>query len=356
MKTCPIPVNPTSSPRALDHPTHLAAARAEGASPGWVAIARDRDLLGPGPFAASIGGVDLVLVRTPEGLRAFDGRCPHQGALLAEGDLAGGELVCRNHGWRFDASTGARRAGPGCLRAHAVEVRDGQVLVRAVAARPVQASGGVRTIDDLPGPRGVPLLGNTLGLDLERLHVVLERWLERYGPVFRVDLGRPASSSRASPSTSSARCGSAPRSSAGWATSSRCCSWRPMWIRCSGTSPSGAAGSACSCSRARRRSRPRISWIPAPSVRSAGSSTPPGAAHEPGAHIPFGSGPRLCPGRSLALLEMRVALAMVFGSFSVERVGDRDAVEERFAFTMGPRRLRLRLTRRPARATSGGGR
>jgi cytochrome P450 len=32
-------------------------------------------------------------------------------------------------------------------------------------------------------------------------------------------------------------------------------------------------------------------------------------AHDPAAHIPFGSGPRLCPGRALAHLEGRVALA-----------------------------------------------
>lgn len=79
----------------------------------------------------------------------------------------------------------------------------------------------------------------------------------------------------------------------------------------------------------------------------------PGAAHEPAAHIPFGSGPRLCPGRSLALLEMRVALATVLGSFSLERVGERAAVEERFAFTMGPRGLRVRLARRRRDASTG---
>jgi cytochrome P450 len=76
-----------------------------------------------------------------------------------------------------------------------------------------------------------------------------------------------------------------------------------------------------------------------------------GAAHDPSAHMPFGSGPRLCPGRSLALVEMRVALATLFGSFSPERVGARAEVEERFAFTMGPRGLRVLLRRRP---TTGG--
>jgi cytochrome P450 len=76
----------------------------------------------------------------------------------------------------------------------------------------------------------------------------------------------------------------------------------------------------------------------------------PGGAHEPAAHMPFGSGPRLCPGRALALLEMRVVLATLFGAFEVERVGPRAEVTERFAFTMGPRGLRVRLRPRARRA------
>src|SRR5205814_1425789 len=73
---------------------------------------------------------------------------------------------------------------------------------------------------------------------------------------------------------------------------------------------------------------------------------PAAGAHDPAAHIPFGSGPRLCPGRSLALLEMKVVLAMLYKSFEVTRVGAAQEVGEVFAFTMGPRGLRVRLRRR----------
>ena len=72
---------------------------------------------GPGPFVASAGGRDLVLVRAGDGLAAFDGRCPHQGALLGEGEIEGGDLVCRNHRWRFDVTTGRRvRGRASCAR------------------------------------------------------------------------------------------------------------------------------------------------------------------------------------------------------------------------------------------------
>ena len=74
-----------------------------------------------------------------------------------------------------------------------------------------------------------------------------------------------------------------------------------------------------------------------------------GGAHDPSAHIPFGSGPRICPGRTLALLEMKLVLAMLFGDFDVERVGNATDVHEVFAFTMAPVGVKVRLRRRPPR-------
>jgi cytochrome P450 len=71
-----------------------------------------------------------------------------------------------------------------------------------------------------------------------------------------------------------------------------------------------------------------------------------GAAHEAGAHMPFGSGPRICPGRSLALLEMKVVLSAVYKAFELERLGVAGDVSEVFAFTMSPRGLKVKLRRR----------
>ncbi|MBY0240477.1 MAG: cytochrome P450 [Burkholderiaceae bacterium] len=64
--------------------------------------------------------------------------------------------------------------------------------------------------------------------------------------------------------------------------------------------------------------------------------------------MPFGAGPRICPGRYLALLEMKVAMAMLLASFEIEAVQTPDGreAEELMAFVMSPVGLSMRLRRR----------
>lgn len=61
--------------------------------------------------------------------------------------------------------------------------------------------------------------------------------------------------------------------------------------------------------------------------------------------MPFGAGVRTCPGRYLALLEIKIASAMLLSSFDIQSIAtdDRRAPEERMAFTMSPVGLRMRL-------------
>ena len=68
--------------------------------------------------------------------------------------------------------------------------------------------------------------------------------------------------------------------------------------------------------------------------------------------MPFGAGPRLCPGRYLAMQEIKMASAMLLGGFEIESVDTADGGEprEHMSFTMVPTGLRLRLrTRTPDR-------
>lgn len=168
---------------------------ASGAPERWARVEAHEKLPGDGPHTVAVGGVDLVLVRSPAGLRVYEGRCPHQGALLGEGEIEGGALVCRNHRWRFALESGQRIGGRQCLRACPVREEAGALLVDlgALDREPAQraaAQNTQRRISNLPGPRGLPILGNLVQLAPERIHLILEDWARQYGSLYTVRFGR----------------------------------------------------------------------------------------------------------------------------------------------------------------------
>ena len=68
--------------------------------------------------------------------------------------------------------------------------------------------------------------------------------------------------------------------------------------------------------------------------------------HNPKAFVPFGAGPRLCPGRNLTLLEIKSAMAMLFRNFSVAKSAFAKPVDEHFGFLMAPKNLSVTFKKR----------
>ena len=62
--------------------------------------------------------------------------------------------------------------------------------------------------------------------------------------------------------------------------------------------------------------------------------------------MPFGYGPRMCPGRNLALAEMRSVALMMARHFTLEAVPQAQPVTEVISFTLVPDNLRVRFRRR----------
>ncbi len=66
------------------------------------------------------------------------------------------------------------------------------------------------------------------------------------------------------------------------------------------------------------------------------------------ASMPFGAGPRICPGRYLAMLEMKMVLATIAHNYQLVEVGTEDGAppRERLAFSMAPVGLRMKIKAR----------
>ncbi|WP_051773365.1 DUF5914 domain-containing protein [Saccharothrix sp. NRRL B-16314] len=68
-------------------------------SGNWFVVGASRDVVRGKAFGRTVAGREVVLWRGPgDELRAGPGSCPHLGAPLRDGEVAGGRLVCRWHG------------------------------------------------------------------------------------------------------------------------------------------------------------------------------------------------------------------------------------------------------------------
>jgi cytochrome P450 len=65
--------------------------------------------------------------------------------------------------------------------------------------------------------------------------------------------------------------------------------------------------------------------------------------HEAKAYAQFGAGPRVCPGRYLATVEMRMVLSMLSRNFSMELAASPETIKEISAFAMVPSSMPVRL-------------
>jgi len=51
-----------------------------------------------------------------------------------------------------------------------------------------QQPSATKRIADVAGPRGWPVIGNMLQIEVPRIHAQLEAWAATYGPIFRLRL------------------------------------------------------------------------------------------------------------------------------------------------------------------------
>ncbi len=71
-----------------------------------IAITNWDELQDRTPIHALVADVDLVIIRFDDTLSVLYGRCAHRGALMADGHVAGDNLICGVHGWDYRLDTG----------------------------------------------------------------------------------------------------------------------------------------------------------------------------------------------------------------------------------------------------------
>jgi ferredoxin-nitrite reductase len=145
----------------------------------WVAVAPVTDLASETARVVRAAGLELALIRTPEGFFALDNTCPHSGGPLGEGLVQGHTVTCPLHGWQFDCKTGTclteKQQSP--QRRYAVKLERGQVWVEVPAIMPPAAAteewvvvaeaadvrpGTVRQVQ--AGAATIALVGSTAGI------------------------------------------------------------------------------------------------------------------------------------------------------------------------------------------------
>ena len=77
-----------------------------------------------------VAGKQIAVFNTPDGVRACDNRCPHEGYPLSEGNLSQNcILTCNWHNWKFNLDTGDNLFGGDKLRTYPIEIRAGDIWV-----------------------------------------------------------------------------------------------------------------------------------------------------------------------------------------------------------------------------------
>jgi glutamate synthase domain-containing protein 2 len=71
-----------------------------------IRIAEWEELDDRAPAGALVANVDLVIVRFDEQVSVLYGRCLHRGALMADGQVQGDDIVCGVHGWDYQFRSG----------------------------------------------------------------------------------------------------------------------------------------------------------------------------------------------------------------------------------------------------------
>lgn len=118
-----------------DAPTPLVQIRPKPTTQptGWLEGPKVSELPNDRPFAFSSGGVEILVLNSSKGWRAYRNACAHQGLPLENGivDFEAGTITCPWHGFCFDAESGECLTAPQCqLEGFPLRIEHGRLWIR----------------------------------------------------------------------------------------------------------------------------------------------------------------------------------------------------------------------------------
>lgn len=117
---------------------------------------------------------EVAVFRVDGQLRAIQGRCPHKGASLANGELRGECVVCPWHSWEFDTTTGVSPTQAG----------------QSVGVLCVKEDDASVWIDRASIPEKTPAATDSDGIHRYLIRYAAPGWVGLFGTVHELDCPR----------------------------------------------------------------------------------------------------------------------------------------------------------------------
>ncbi|MBT3478580.1 MAG: Rieske 2Fe-2S domain-containing protein [Candidatus Marinimicrobia bacterium] len=93
-------------------------------------IAELNDIPKGGSKLVMIDDTPIALFNLKGKIHAWDNRCPHRGASLADGNISDSIIQCKSHLWEFDINAACAVANSDLkVKTFKVEVKEGSVFI-----------------------------------------------------------------------------------------------------------------------------------------------------------------------------------------------------------------------------------
>jgi 3-phenylpropionate/trans-cinnamate dioxygenase ferredoxin subunit len=94
-------------------------------------IARVEDIPVGGTKLVFMNDTPIVLLNIKGKIQAWDNRCPHRGASLADGNILESTIQCKFHLWEFDIELACAVANSDIkVNTFYLEVQDGDIFIQ----------------------------------------------------------------------------------------------------------------------------------------------------------------------------------------------------------------------------------